>query len=227
MIISHKYKFIFIKTVKTAGTSVEVFLSQYCGDGDVLTPVVPHVEPHAARNHAGYWNPIPQILARPRSGIAVLKRLLKRKKFYNHMPAREIRTMLPPGTWNNYFKFCVERNPWDKALSDYHMVKNRRGRTRTFDQYLRNGRFPINYPIYTDNNGSVIVDEIVRYEFLMEGLGRVFGRLGIPFNGTLGTNAKSEHRKDRRSYKEVYTEAQKDIITRAFAREIEMHGYVF
>ncbi|PYL93687.1 MAG: hypothetical protein DMF14_00320 [Verrucomicrobia bacterium] len=41
MIISHKHKFIFIKTVKTAGTSLEVFLSQHCGPDDVLTPFAP------------------------------------------------------------------------------------------------------------------------------------------------------------------------------------------
>jgi len=61
----------------------------------------------------------------------------------------------------------------------------------------------------------------------MEGLGRVFGRLGIPFDGTLGIRAKSEHRKDRTPYQQVYTEAQKDLVAKMFAKEIEMHGYVF
>ena len=39
MIISHKYKFIFIKTRKTAGTSMEIYLSQYCDDNDIVTPI--------------------------------------------------------------------------------------------------------------------------------------------------------------------------------------------
>ena len=30
MLVSHLYKFIFIKSLKTAGTSTEVFLEQYC-----------------------------------------------------------------------------------------------------------------------------------------------------------------------------------------------------
>jgi hypothetical protein len=61
----------------------------------------------------------------------------------------------------------------------------------------------------------------------MDGLGRVFGKLGIPFNGTLGINAKSEHRKDRTPYQQVFNNAQKDLVAKAFAKEIEMHGYVF
>ncbi|MEM7193183.1 MAG: hypothetical protein AAF405_10065, partial [Pseudomonadota bacterium] len=39
MIISHKHKFIFLKTKKTAGTSVELALSQICGESDVITPL--------------------------------------------------------------------------------------------------------------------------------------------------------------------------------------------
>ena len=226
MIISHKHKFIFIKTVKTAGTSIEVFLSQCCGDDDVLTPVVPHVEPHVARNYQGYWNPLQQMLAyRGWARLAVLKRLAKRKKFFNHMPAKAVRATIPASTWNSYYKFCVERNPWDKVLSGYHMDQSKR--TRSLDEFLRKGRLPVNYPIYCDNDGKLLVDEVIHYESLMEGLGRVFGKLGIPFNGTLGINAKSEHRKDRTPYQQVFNDVQKDLVAKAFAKEIEMHGYVF
>jgi hypothetical protein len=226
MIISHKHKFIFIKTVKTAGTSIEVFLSPFCGPNDILTPVVPHVEPHVARNHKGFWNPIPQMLAyRGWSRLAVLKRFAKRRKFFNHMPAKAVRATIPASIWNSYYKFCVERNPWDKVLSGYHMDKSKRD--RSLDEFLRKGRLPINYPIYTDNDGKLLVDEVIKYECLMEGLGRVFGRLGIPFNGSLGINAKSEHRKDRTPYQQVFSPAQKDYVANVFAQEIEMHGYVF
>lgn len=228
MIISHKYKFIFIKTIKTAGSSIEVFLSQHCGDDDVLTPVRPHVEPHVARNYRGFWNPIPQMMVyRGWSRLAVLRRLVKRRKFFNHMPAKAVRATIPASTWNSYFKFCVERNPWDKVLSGFHMEKDFPDGLKTMEAYLGKNRLPINHPIYTDNDGKLIVDEVIRYESLMEGLGRVFGRLGIPFSGTLGINAKSGHQKTRTPYQQVYTESQKALIARAFAKEIEMHGYTF
>ena len=37
MIICHEHKFIFIKTRKTAGTSIETALSKFCGESDSLT----------------------------------------------------------------------------------------------------------------------------------------------------------------------------------------------
>ena len=38
MIISHKHKFIFIKTRKTAGTTIEYNLSKYLGSEDIIAP---------------------------------------------------------------------------------------------------------------------------------------------------------------------------------------------
>lgn len=44
MIISHKHKFIFVKTRKTAGTSVEIALSRHLGPDDIITPISPDDE---------------------------------------------------------------------------------------------------------------------------------------------------------------------------------------
>ncbi len=44
MIISKKNKFIFIKTPKTAGSSLEFYLSQFCGKEDIITPLQPDEE---------------------------------------------------------------------------------------------------------------------------------------------------------------------------------------
>ena len=38
MILSHTHKFIYIKTYKTASTSIEAALSAVCGPDDVITP---------------------------------------------------------------------------------------------------------------------------------------------------------------------------------------------
>ena len=122
MSISHKHKFIFIKTVKTVGTSLEVFLSQHCGPDDVLTLFDPPIEGHQPRNYNGSGDHISEILRIPFGPRSAWRCLLaRRERFYNHMPAWLVRLRIPPTVWNSCFKFCVERNPWDKVLSHYHM----------------------------------------------------------------------------------------------------------
>jgi len=37
MIVSRRHRFIFIKTHKTAGTSIEISLSRYCGASDIVS----------------------------------------------------------------------------------------------------------------------------------------------------------------------------------------------
>jgi hypothetical protein len=229
MILSHKYKFIFIKTAKTAGTSIEVVLSKLCGPKDIVTPIAPPIEGHQPRNYEGFINPIAEILERPGKLFSAVRHTMTScTKFYNHMPACEVKQRVPPDIWNGYFKFCVERNPWDKVLSHYYMHAAREGGSLSLDEYLTRGRLPINYFRYTDRSGrNVILDRIVRYENLLAELAEVFAQLHIPFDGTIGIAAKSEYRADRRPYQEVFTDRQRRIVDNAFAREIELHGYQF
>lgn len=201
MIISHKHKFIFIKTQKTASTSIEVYLSQHCYERDIITPINPYVSPHVARNHEG---------------------------FYNHISACEIRSRIPEAVWKSYFKFCVERNPWDKTLSHYHMLRSRKGGDLSLERYLSEATLCVDHPLYTDEkNAGIIVDKIIRYEKLVTGLSEIFACLGIPFEGSLNVYAKSEYRKDRRHYNEVYTEHQRRVVEKAFDWEIQTFAYDF
>jgi len=108
------------------------------------------------------------------------------------------------------------------------MHVTREGGSLSLDEYLARGRFPINYFRYTDRSGEkIIVDRILRYETLTAELSEVFSQLNIPFGGTLGVAAKSEYRTDRRRYQQVFNDEQRRIVEKAFAKEIELHGYCF
>jgi hypothetical protein len=231
MVISHKHRFIFLKTLKTAGTSIEVFLSGVCDERDVVTPIYPPVPPHAARNYQGLFNPL-----RGRSAREIASNCfdcVRLRKFYNHIRGYRLRDRLPPRLWDGYFKFCVERNPWDKTLSFFYMLKNsdwhaHRNPDLSLDDYLGMGRFVLNYPIYTDRDGSrIVVDRVLRYEHLDKDLDAVFRLLGIAWRGSLNVRAKAGYRAGQQSYREVFTDAQAAIVGNAYAKEIELHGYSY
>lgn len=228
MIISHKYKFIFIKNVKTAGTSIEIFLSQICGKDDIITPIYPHVEPHFARNYKGYWNPFPELYFYKLRGIKFeFKNFIKKIKFYNHIPALRIKNRISKHIWNDYYKFCVERNPFDKTLSHYHMINHNSDGNKTLEEYFKDRNFCVNYYRYADYNDNIFVDEVIKYESLIDELDVLFRRLGIPFNGSLGVKAKSSYRKDKKPYQEFFTKKQVNVIRKVFQKEIAIHNYQF
>lgn len=241
MIISHKYKFIFIKTFKTAGTSLEVYLSNLCGQNDIITPIHPNIENHRPRNYIGLWNPIPNIINRGgikhgpslpapynRNIILTMKNFLRLRKYYNHITANNIKNRVSEEVWNTYYKFCIERNPWDKTYSMFCMIKNRTGGSLSFNEFLERMEFPYNYPIYMDiKRDEILVDRILKYEELNSELDDLLQYLGVPFDGQLTVNAKGDHRKKKQDYRDIYTIDQKRQVEEYFRKEIQLFSYKF
>jgi hypothetical protein len=245
MIISHKHKFIFVKTAKTAGTSIEVFLDQYCGEEDILTPFAFPEENHRPRNYKGLFNPFPTIKQKFGTDSlswvelgSVLKNFLTFQRFYHHIPAYKIRRRVEEEVWNNYYKFTVERNPWEKVISGWFYYRNSYNKDVTLNEYLkfckrrikRRGRgtgvCPYNYPNYTDpKTGEILVDRIILYEELGEGLSEVLEEIGISPETNLDIYAKKGS--EREKYTEYYTREQKEFVRDMFVKEIELHGYTF
>lgn len=226
MIISHKHKFIFIKTIKTAGTSIEFFLEQFCDEHDHVTPIYPPEKSYSPRNYEGFWNPVPEVLDYKHRSRVSLMDFVNKRRFYNHIQARQIRHRIPKSIWNTYFKFTIERNPWDKVVSHYSMLNHRAGGTLSFNTYLANKRLPLNYPIYCDAALNPIVDKIIHFEKLEEGMNEICSHLGLPFDG-LNTHAKKNYRADKKHYSQHFDTQQAAYITKLFEPEINLHNYQF
>lgn len=225
MIISHKYKFIFIKTEKTAGTSIEIALSKYCGDDDIITPISPIDEKKREelgyRGAQNYFIPIDKY-----SLIDYLKVIYKRKarRFYNHAPASYVKAYVSPEVWNTYYKFCFERNPWDKVVSWYYWIhKNKTPPPISEFVHSSKAEDIRGFDLYTIDS-KVAVDKVYRYEELNDAMKDISERLGLPEVPSL-PNAKSQFRVDKRSYHEILTEADIDQIQKVYAREIAYFGY--
>jgi len=223
MLLSHKYKFIFIKTQKTAGTSIEISLSRYCGPDDIITPLNP--EDEIIREKLNIFPKNYLVSLTKYRGKEWLRWLRGwRLKYWDHMPAKHIKRFIGDDIYNNYYKFCFERNPWDKTIS-YFYWENRKNKYSTLDEFFQKKPLCTDYHKYSIN-GDLAIDFIGRYETLFEDLYHVCERLGIPFDGWV-PRAKGKYRKDKRKYHEVLSLSQKDFIDRCFEREIKLLNYSY
>jgi len=231
MIVSHRFRLIFVKTRKTAGTSIETYLSKHCAPDDVVSKVKPPEAGHEPRNYRGLFNPLPEILdSGGRRAVRSVWQLLRRRRFLGMLPAYVVRGRLPRAVWDGYYKFSVDRNPWDKVVSAYWFQTRERGVRLDFDAFLESDRTArlSDYPMYTDpRSGESLVDRVIRFESLDRELGEVFARCGVPWDGRLRERAKGGYRKDRRPYQELYDERSRLRVAQLFAREIELLGYGF
>ena len=228
MIISHKHKFIFIKTNKTAGTSVEIALSKFCGANDIVTQISRVDE--ETRKSLGYTG-AQNYLANRGGTLKWFDRLLGKSEvvaFFNHMSATRIRALIPWEIWNGYFKFCIERNPWERTVSAYYWKNQSEPRQPMIDWLNKGGHKALQHrgrELYTID-GSIVVDQVIKYENLTDDLEAVRLKIGLPAPLEL-PNAKSGFRKDRRHYKQIFSDEEKQIIARDFAFEARTFGYEF
>jgi hypothetical protein len=228
MIISHKYNYIFIKNRKVAGTSVEIYLNKFRSSKDVFTPISAWHKNHVPQNYKGYTNILNELV---KTNFRYKKRtiieFLKGNKFWNHMPALLVKNRIDSEIWDSYFKFAIERNPWDKAVSQYFWLKKiNKNQDLQFDTYLSNRFFPHDYRKYSDMDGKIIVDKIIKYEELNNELDIIFKKLKIPFEGQLNIFAKSSYRQNK-AYREFYNKETMKIIEDVFKKEIEIFNYKF
>lgn len=221
MIISYRRAFIFVKTRKTGGSSVQMALSFECGDEDII------VCDQVNRN---------------------LDKAFSRNP---HASLRQIKLAVPEASWRSFFKFTFVRNPWDLVVSRYHWerkgldcsVADFRRWLRTYvnpehAEPERNARSNIVQPVwetgggylrdlqspYVLDEGEIGVDFIGRYETLSRDFASVCDRLG--FLPPPLPHLKAGFRKDQ-SYRDAYDDESRRLVAEAFAEDIERFGFTF
>jgi hypothetical protein len=241
VIISHKYKFIFVKTQKVGGTSVEIALSKFLGPDDIVTPIL-EVDDEALRSRLGYCGPQNynvtaeqfrrEVFSLTRLGGTYAKQVLLRRgwpqRYYNHISANEIMNAIGQDIWKNYFKFTIERNPYDKVASAYYYYC--RNEPTTFEEFVSSGRAGASsdFDQYCINRIPAM-DFFVRYESFDPSLDEAAARIGLPepLSPLLETiKAKTVFRK-KVPIKSLYATPLKQIVDIQFAREISYFGYDF
>ena len=116
MIINHKYKFIFFKTRKTGGTSMEVALSKFCQNGDTITSdfTVNQLD-NFKNNNIGESHMTATQLSNYRFNL-----LLEDNNFFD-----------------SYFKFTIIREPVDLFISHFFWLRNKKNERYPTKSYLK------------------------------------------------------------------------------------------
>ncbi len=237
MIISFKYKFIFIKTYKTAGSSIENYLYPYLNNRDILAPT---------KDHRGIncWGNFETKELEDYFGKDFLEKKIKYKmKYFAHMPIWLIKERLDNlsnklnyDIFKNFYKFGVIRNPFDTLVSHYYWQNspyNKNIKPITFQEILQNLESNIypNYGLLNLNKlmdkrlEKILCDKIIKYEDLNKELAIVFNKLRIPFDGELKIFKKKSIRK--KDYKDFFDDKSQKLITEIFWKDLEMFNYSF
>ena len=229
LIVSHQHRFIFIKTAKTAGSTVEFYLRQFCGPDDIVTPL--EAEEEALARKAGISGPknceprvVPPWRLRTKDLWWMKENFRYRtySRYYNHLPARLVKEGIGDDVWNSYTKVTIVRDPWEKTLSLHHW-RNRKPKWpyRPLDEAIEEAGN--NWRTYTIDNSSEI-DFFIRYENLQADLEVLRDRLGLGGNVDL-VRSKSGIRPTNSVPHEVFTNEQARRVAELAKNEIEMFGY--
>jgi hypothetical protein len=218
MLASHRYKFIYIKTLKTAGTSTEAFFQRYCLSPEEELSYKPE---HSANESVTKYGIIGSRW-RGRQSIG---------RWRNHKTSKDIKNSIGDSIFNEYTKICNIRNPYDIAVSLYHWNGGRGEQVpadiKLFTKWLNN---PNKISTLKQNKVLWAIDnkynfDYIRYENLEEDILKVCKKLGINVDQVVLPEYKISE--GRKHYTEYYTEDTKKIIEKIYAKELEVFGYTF
>lgn len=219
MIVSHTHQAIFVHIPKTGGTSVaELF-------GPALR-----------------WNDL--IIGGTAFGEAVQPAYRERFGLSKHMPASGIRRVIGDETWAAYRSFAFVRHPFERLVSLYRWQRRTVERaapgapelswpgaiaflrTRNFSEFIRDDGFLASLAgkpqahWVCDDDGTVIVDSIGRFERLADDMRAIAARVGLGERFLGSHNASS-----REDAVPLFRTADYDFIAEAHRRDFDLFGY--
>jgi hypothetical protein len=217
MLLSLRYRFLFVHIAKTGGTSVRDSLGRYKWS-----------DPYR----------FPQFLCSKISGLTGHR---IGAKFPRHAKAIAAQEMLPRDVYEQLFKFAFVRNPWDLQVSSYHHIRRERPDLLTeipdfaailrwkFDpqrpaQYHADMSTVVQSDYLIDLQGRLIVDYVGRYEHLVEDFETACRKIGIRAPNLRHSRRATDRTRDYRAY---FDDASAALIARHYQADCERFGYRF
>ena len=186
------------------------------------------------------------------AGSSITDVLSKTEKTKKLVYAHSMVNTIDITKYQNYYKFCFVRNPFDRLVSWYNMLIHKKHNNDWSKYVLQNSknfsgfldltdvimeknlsekRSVINYPksisfnqldYITDVDGNIVMDHIGRFENLVEDFDIVMKNIGINKYHLPHIN-KYKHK----NYREYYTDKDIEKVYAMYKRDIEYFNYNF
>ena len=208
MLISDSHKFIFLRMRKVASTSMRAILQPLC---------IP--EPESKFAH---------LLSRAR-----LEWDYHRYVFRAHDNILAAKRRMPAENFEDYFKFAFVRNPWERLVSEYEFILTRpeHGRYKrvkslaNFNEFIhmqipRSDAYQLN--MLCDRKGRLLMDFVGKLENLDQDWQTACTRAGIPYQALPRKNVT-----ERKPFKDYYDSDSIQLVSKHWAREIELFDYTY
>jgi len=167
------------------------------------------------------------------------------------MAANRIKAQIGDEIWNSYFKFCVVRDPFEKAVSAFYHYRRSREISRTkgdhqsrirrikgfflsepkfdsvreeFEHWLKSGAMVLDRDKYMIGD-SFCLDEVIRYESLRDDMGRICKKIGVEFDPSRLPSFKTGIRDKNVTLSEIYSRRSLEIVAGLYAYEMERFAY--
>jgi hypothetical protein len=223
LLVSHKYRFIFMRTEKTASTSLSKALYKLHEGAPAMSDGRPACE--GVKKRPGWAKVSPIHYG------ALERNLPELFGLHAHATARQIRSVLGPEVFDSYYKFAVDRNPWDRQVSLYKHRQHKHGKRVDFDRDMRSWFYRAteysrlhNWDIYAID-GAIVANKVLRYESLEQDLAELAQRL--EFDKPLDLPRLREYSADRAHYATYYSDVTRQLVADWYAPEIAALGYRF
>jgi len=179
--------------------------------------------------------------ANPKTGSTSVEKLLRPHSrcllVYKHVRVVEARALFARRRVLRFFegahKFTFTRNPWDRTVSLYEYSRKTHGLTKPFASWVFELRATpdakskitsaCSFEAFAgDEQGHILVDEVLKLEEITEKLPPLLERLGVPC-----VVIPRENVIPRKHYREYYDEATRVHVAQLYAADIERFGYSF
>ncbi|PWK59305.1 hypothetical protein C7455_10873 [Roseicyclus mahoneyensis] len=217
VLVCNDPKFIFLKTKKTAGTSVEMLLEPFCAP-----------EGHAVLEKVDVIVSDRGIIGSRLKGAQLPDELSKiYGLWHNHKPAAMVQQLVGMIKWRQSTKITTVRNPFDRMVSMFHYGHRNApflggdfdGIRKNFQTWIVSGRWDADESIVTID-GKLCVDFIVRFENLRDDLKSLGAQLGVDIAVDSLPHTKSMAATRRYEVRDYYDEDSVKMV-------VERHKWVF